>query len=242
MNSPNVTNDRVAQSQPRLRADAQRNHDRILHVALEHFAARGINASLEDIAKAAGVGPGTLYRHFPSREALLAAALQDKQAALLAHAQEARRLADADAALGKWLGALQDYLRTFSGLPAPVATAINEQASPLAVSCHSLISITAEFLARAQEHGHARLAVTANDLFLGALGMAWVADQVDAYGTTREALEAIFAHGYLEVCSYPQAPEAGGGPQAWPNQSEEIDRVAKASSGSPAEDVAPGKG
>jgi hypothetical protein len=51
------------------------------------------------------------------------------------------------------------------------------------------------FLAQAQEHGHARLSVTANDLFLGALGMAWVSDQIEAYGTTREALETVFAHG-----------------------------------------------
>ncbi|HEX5515570.1 MAG TPA: hypothetical protein VFY81_14320, partial [Gammaproteobacteria bacterium] len=72
-----------------------------------------------------------------------------------------------------------------------------------------------------QEHGHARPSVTANDLFLGALGMAWVADQVDAYGTTREALETIFAHGYLEACSHLRPAEAGRGPQAQPSRPEE---------------------
>ena len=186
-----------ASEQPRLRADAQRNRERILRTAMEHFATRGIGASLEDIARAAGVGPGTLYRHFPSREALLAATLQDRQAALLARSEEAGATADPDAALREWLEALQDYLRTFNGLTAPVLAAIKEQASPLAVSCQSLIAITGRFLARAQEHGHARPSVTANDLFLGALGMAWVSDQINAYGTTREALEMLFAHGYL---------------------------------------------
>lgn len=189
--------------QPRLRADAQRNRDRILHIAMQHFASRGIGASLEDIAKAAGVGPGTLYRHFPTREALLAATLQDRQAELLARAEEARQIADPDLALRGWLGALQDYLHTFNGLPAPVLAALEEQASPLAVSCQNLVAITGEFLMRAQEQGHARATVTANDLFLGALGMAWVSDQVEAYGTTREALEAIFAHGYLDLGSPP---------------------------------------
>lgn len=196
--------------QPKLRVDARRNRDRILHIAMQHFASRGIGASLEEIAKAAGVGPGTLYRHFPSREALLAAALHDRQADLLARAEDAGRIADPDAALRKWLGALQDYLRTFNGLPAPVLAAIKEQASPLAVSCQNLLAITGRFLAQAQEHGRARPSVTANDLFLGALGMAWVSDQIDAYGTTREALETLFAHGYL---SRPHSAGASGDPE-----------------------------
>ena len=181
-----------------LRADARRNRDRILKTAMRHFASHGIGASLEDIARAAGVGAGTLYRHFPSREALLAAALQDQQAELLAHACAARAIADPDRALGRWLEALQDYLRTFNGLPAPVLAAVKERASPLALSCETLVSITGEFLARAQDHGHARASVTANELFLSALGIAWVLDRVDSYNTTRQALEQVFAHGYLD--------------------------------------------
>lgn len=191
----------ASSERPRLRADAQRNRERILRVAMRHFAAHGIGASLEDIARAAGVGAGTLYRHFPSREALLAATLEDRQAALLARAEEAERMADPDAALREWLGALQDYLRTFNGLPAPVLAAIKEQASPLAVSCQSLISMTGRFLARAQAQGNARPSVSANDLFLGALGVAWVSDQANVYGTTCEALEDVFAHGYLVTCA-----------------------------------------
>ncbi len=64
----------LSDDQSGLRADARRNRDRILKAAMQHFASHGIGASLEEIAKAAGVGAGTLYRHFPSREALLAAA------------------------------------------------------------------------------------------------------------------------------------------------------------------------
>jgi AcrR family transcriptional regulator len=60
-----------AQRKPR--ADAQRNRERILEVAKEAFARNGANASLDDIAKQVGVGPGTLYRHFPTREVLLQA-------------------------------------------------------------------------------------------------------------------------------------------------------------------------
>ena len=55
------------------RADAERNRDRVLEAAKEAFTRSGADASLDDIAKQAGVGPGTLYRHFPSREALIEA-------------------------------------------------------------------------------------------------------------------------------------------------------------------------
>ncbi|MDE1994329.1 MAG: helix-turn-helix transcriptional regulator [Rhizobiaceae bacterium] len=198
-----MTIDILNEERSNLRADARRNRDRILQIAIQHFASHGIGASLEDIARAAGVGAGTLYRHFPSREALLAAALQDQQAQLLARSKQACAIANADAALQAWLEALQDYLRTFNGLPAPVLAAVKERASPLALSCETLVSITSDFLARAQNEGHARTSVTANELFLSALGIAWVLDRIDAYGTTRQALEDVFAHGYLDLSPKP---------------------------------------
>lgn len=201
-----MATDILSDAQSGLRADARRNRDRILKTATQHFASYGIGASLEEIARAAGVGAGTLYRHFPSREALLAAALQDQQAELLARAHRAREIADPDRALRAWLTALQDYLRTFNGLPAPVLAAVKERASPLSLSCENLVSITGEFLARAQDHGHARASVTANEMFLSALGIAWVLDRVDAYGTTRQELEDVFAHGYLDNGRPPSVP------------------------------------
>jgi AcrR family transcriptional regulator len=193
-----MTIDALGEEPPGLRADARRNRDRVLQTALRHFDLHGVTASLEEIARDAGVGPGTLYRHFPSREALLAATLQDRQADLLATANDVRDTPDADAALAKWLQALQDYLRTFNGLTAPVLAAVKEQASPLSLSCDTLVAITGEFLERAQRDGHARASVTANDLFLTAIGVAWVLNRADVCGTSPEGLNAIFAHGYLE--------------------------------------------
>lgn len=193
-----MTIDPVDDELPGLRADARRNRDRVLQTALRHFDLHGVTASLEEIARDAGVGPGTLYRHFPSREALLAATLRDRQADLLATANDVRDTPDADAALAKWLQALQDYLRTFNGLTAPVLAAVKEQASPLSLSCDTLVAITGEFLERAQRDGHARASVTANDLFLTAIGVAWVLNRADVCGTSPEGLNAIFAHGYLD--------------------------------------------
>ncbi|MEU0456500.1 helix-turn-helix domain-containing protein, partial [Streptomyces sp. NPDC006129] len=75
----------MAQVRP-MRADARRNHERLLKVAVEAFAEHGESASLDDIAKRAGVGSGTLYRHFPTRQALLEAAYLDRIEALVARA------------------------------------------------------------------------------------------------------------------------------------------------------------
>lgn len=181
---------------PALRADARRNREAILRTAMLHFASYGVDTSLDEIARDAEVGAGTLYRHFPSREALLAAALHERQIELLAQADKARAIADADASLAAWLEALQDYLRSFNGLPAPLLAAVKEKASPLAVSCEALVSITGEFLGRAQEHGNARTTVTANGLFLGVLGIAWVLNQSTECDTPPKALNDLLAHGY----------------------------------------------
>ena len=72
-------------------------------------------------------------------------------------------------------------------MPAPVVAAVKKRAPPLALSCETLLSITGEFLARAQDQGHARASLTANELFLS---IAWVLDRVDACSTIRQALEA----------------------------------------------------
>ena len=182
---------------PKLRADALRNRERILRTAMRLFSAQGIDTSLDEIAREADVGPGTLYRHFPSREALLAAALREQQEELQERARRAREITDSGAALGTWLSALQDYLRTFDGLPSPVLAAVKELGSPLCLSCTSLVTLTGEFLARAQRDGHARASVTADELFLSALGMAWVLNRAGACGTSREGLKNVLAHGYL---------------------------------------------
>ncbi|GAB4070366.1 helix-turn-helix transcriptional regulator [Ancylobacter sonchi] len=197
MSTDGVSTDAVSGEPSRLRADARRNRERILRTAMRHFSQHGIDASLDEIAREAEVGAGTLYRHFPSREALLAAALEERQAALLAGAQQAREISDAGAALGAWLASLQDYLRSFNGLPAPVLAAVKQQGSPLCLSCNALVALTGEFLDRAQQDGQARRTVTANELFLSALGLAWVLDRAEACGTTREALEKVMAQGYL---------------------------------------------
>src|SRR5579872_5569312 len=92
------------------RADAQRNRERLLEVAKEAFTRSGANASLEDIAKEAGVGPGTLYRHFPTRDELLEAVYRTEVEKLAAAAPKFAETMPAMEALRGWMLLFIDYI------------------------------------------------------------------------------------------------------------------------------------
>ncbi|MFE2596630.1 TetR/AcrR family transcriptional regulator [Streptomyces sp. NPDC059396] len=98
------------------RADARRNYARILAVAEEEVAAHGADASLEQIARIAGVGSATVRRHFPGRHALLQAVFSERIEALCARAEVLAGAADARGALLDWLGALTTYAASARGL------------------------------------------------------------------------------------------------------------------------------
>lgn len=180
-----------------MRADARRNRDAIVRTAARHFDAHGVNASLDEIARDAGIGPGTLYRHFPTREHLLCEVLQGREEVLLSRRDEAAEMPRAEDALRAWMLALRDYLTAFNGLPKPFLDAIEAHQSPLAVTSRTLIDITGEFLARAQQAGVARKSVSAPTLLISALGAAFVHETAGKYGTNPESIEEIIALGYL---------------------------------------------
>ena len=105
----------------RQRADARRNYARILSVAEEEVAAHGANASLEQIARTAGVGSATVRRHFPTRQALLEAVSGELIAQLAARAEELTAETDRRAALLHWLDDVVAYCVTARGLAAALA-------------------------------------------------------------------------------------------------------------------------
>lgn len=182
-------------SKPR-RADARRNEGRIIEVALTQFSKRGITASLDEIAKGAGVGPGTLYRHFPTRDELIASTLRERLDELKAMRDSLAQTGDASSSLQDWLRALCDYFKTFKGLADPMLSAVKEQTSALSLSCTELQEITAEFLQRAQDQGMVRLNVAAKDLFLAQLALAWVEDAAAEHDAGVEPLESLLREGY----------------------------------------------
>lgn len=99
-----------------LRADAQRNRDRLVEVAAQMFASDGVDASLEEIAKRAGVGIGTLYRHFPTREHLVEVVYRREVEGLCHAAEDLAREHPADVALELWMQRFVDYIATKRGL------------------------------------------------------------------------------------------------------------------------------
>jgi len=156
------------------RADARRNRDRILEVAEQYFAEHGVAGSLDQVAKNAGVGAGTLYRHFPTREDLLAALLAAREDHLTQQLDAIRAdSTDAATALHRWLAALADWACAFDGLPDPLREALSENVSPLTLTCQGYITTTDGFLAAAQHEGSARKGVRARDLFLLVLATSW---------------------------------------------------------------------
>lgn len=160
-----------------IRADARRNYDLLLAAAREAFAAHGTDASLRDIARQAGVGIGTLYRHFPTREALLEALLASRFDALRQRAEQLSTAAAPGSALLDWLGELAAGSVTYRGLPESVMTALRDEQSQLHASCAGMRAAGGRLLRRAQEAGEVRPDVTAAQLLALAAGLAWAGEQ-----------------------------------------------------------------
>lgn len=141
------------------RADARRNYEKLITVARETFATEGVNASLEEIARKAGVGIGTLYRHFPTRQDLLVSVYADDVDAVVRSAEEVADLPPWDS-LATWLKQLVEYLGTKKAL----AQAVNFQ-SELFKGGRAAVHDTGEkILRRAQDAGAARPEVSFDDV------------------------------------------------------------------------------
>jgi AcrR family transcriptional regulator len=181
----------------RPRTDAQRNRAHILEVAERYFAEHGVAGSMDAIAKRAGLGPGTLYRHFPTRDALLAALLEARNEELDARRQAIlREETDATEALARWLDAVIEWVTAFDGLPEPLRAALSEEGSPLALTCQGFITATEHFLGAAQRHGGAQPRVRARDLFLSALATGWASGAAMADASSAQALRAMLRSGW----------------------------------------------
>jgi AcrR family transcriptional regulator len=122
-----------------LRADAQRNYDKLVAAAREVFAERGAEGSLDEIAKRAGVGPGTLYRHFPTRDDLIDALMRDWSARVLADSEAAVE-ADLPAreTLERWFTDLIKHLTLHRGAAAKLSAAFDDPSSPIYRKCQML--------------------------------------------------------------------------------------------------------
>jgi AcrR family transcriptional regulator len=144
----------AAGAQRRLRADAQRNRDAIVDAARALFTERGATVSLDDITRAAGVGPATFYRNFPTREDLLREVLagwEDQVRAAGAKTAAARR--DPAESLRVWLSVMTAHTAVYHGVSAALLAALNDEASPLYNACLALTDASDAVLTKAAHAG-----------------------------------------------------------------------------------------
>lgn len=176
----------------RPRADKQRNRDAILAAAAGIFDRDGAGASLEEIARVAGVGSATLHRHFAGRQELLSAVFHDRLEEIARRAPVLAAAHPPQEALVSWLTELAIYIAATRGL-AVALFALPGGAIPMSDSCDALVlAAIDELLAGAVRAGFADPAVTATDLLTLANGVAAVTEH-DPAATAR--LIALATHG-----------------------------------------------
>ena len=165
------------------RADARRNYEKVLAAAREAFAEGGESTALEEIARRAGVGIGTLYRHFPNRQALLEALYVDEVEDLCRTAAE---LSDDDPwdALTRWFQRFIGYMATKQALAAELLNYVERDAAVFKTCRAALFRAGGPLLARAQEAGAVRDDVQLGDVIQMVIAIAKI-PAADAEQTER---------------------------------------------------------
>ncbi|TCO61030.1 TetR/AcrR family transcriptional regulator [Actinocrispum wychmicini] len=161
-----------------MRADARRNYDRLLDAAKAAFAEHGTDAPLDDIAKRAGVGSGTLYRHFPTRTDLIEAVFVQRISLMVAVAAELAEGTDPEESLRTFMRQVVEQSITYRGLAGALVVALHEQGSEVARSCHTMVLEAADRLGdRAKQAGVIRADVNMRDLLKLVNGIAMAAEK-----------------------------------------------------------------
>ena len=166
-----------AKTARRLRSDSIRNRERLLAAAATVFGAGGADASLEAVAKRAGVGIGTLYRHFPTREALFEAVYRHEVDQLGELAEQLATEAAPVDALRCWLHANVQLVATKKGMLAALALAAHGRSELYAYSFERLTKAIGSLLRRAAKAGDIRSDIKPEDLLRALVGMCHMHDQ-----------------------------------------------------------------
>jgi AcrR family transcriptional regulator len=170
---------RAAPVRERLRADARRNRERLIEAAAAEFAAHGAASSLEEIARRAGVGIGTLYRHFPTREHLVEVVYRREVEALSAAADELARRHAPDVALAEWMQRFVDYLATKRSLAESLRILLTTKSDLFADISGMVTGALQRLLAAAMADGSIRADVDSADVFHALSGIYAAPDTPD---------------------------------------------------------------
>jgi AcrR family transcriptional regulator len=185
------------------RSDGVRNRERVLEAAKTVFSAGGSEASLEAVAKRAGVGIGTLYRHFPTREALFEAVYRREVDQLSDLAEKLKSAPEPVDALRLWLKANVELVATKKGMISALALAVQASSELYAYSFESLTKAIGTLLDRAVAAGEIRADIKSEDLLRALIGMCYLHDQPGWQSTVLRLMD-VFING-LRV-----HPDGGG--------------------------------
>jgi AcrR family transcriptional regulator len=174
------------------RADGQRNRARLLEVASKMFVERGPDAPYIDIAKEAGVGVGTIYRHFPTREELIEAAYRSELDAVCDAASDLLESLPPEQALRTWMDRFIDYMTTKIGLREAIQAVVAAGGNPFVHSRERLDDALGELLAATSAAGQTRAEVDADDVLMSLSGIAMAAGDPEQREQAGRMIDLLF--------------------------------------------------
>ena len=173
------------------RADAQRNRDRVLEVAREAFTRLGADASLDDVAKQAGVGAGTLYRHFPTRDELLKAVYRSEVEKLASAARKFAETMPPMEALRAWMLLFVDYIATKKIIAPALNNLVGGPSKVFEASHDQIWEAIRALVKRAIKSGDIRKDLDPIDLLRALVGVANVATSPDWQQSARRLVDIL---------------------------------------------------
>lgn len=182
-----------------MRADALKNHEKIVEAAAQVFTERGLNAPIDEIATRAGVGAGTLYRHFPTRDDLIDAVVKSWMSQIDAAADEA--IASDNSARDTLMAWFETYVTRISrnrGGPAKITSAMGNTDSPIFSKCETLRLANDRVLSRLRERGLLRDGVESLEVCRLVGGVAVVADQAALSPESVSSMLSVLINGLID--------------------------------------------
>jgi AcrR family transcriptional regulator len=173
------------------RADAQRNRERILEIAKDAFTRSGANTSLDDVAKQAGIGAGTLYRHFPTRDALLEAVYRTEVEKLAAAERKFAEAMPPIEALQAWMLLFVDYIAAKQIVAPALNTLVGGPSKLFETSGALIIGAINALVERAIKSGDIRSDLDPLDLLRALVGVSNVASGPDWAQSARRLVEIL---------------------------------------------------
>src|SRR5580704_4874352 len=175
------------------RADAERNRQRILEIAKKAFTRSGANISLDDLARQAGIGPGTLYRHFPTRDALLEAVYRTEVEKLSTAERELSQAMPPVEALRAWMLLFVDYIAAKQIIAPALNTLVGGPSKLFEASGSQIKAAIGALVERAIESGDIRPDLDPLDLLRALVGVSNVASVPNWAESARRLVQILIA-------------------------------------------------